>query len=204
MISTVLALIAVTGPVQEPIDFQLGWKQGDKFAYTVSFNNGEISGKGRLDITVTKADAKGFTMSWPTVDMSGDMPDLKAGSLQIDKHGRVTSQGNLPFGGYVMTQMTLPEKPTVLGGSFKYNTNIVGAKLELNGKLAKIGETKGRVAHFSFEGTMHTPDGVDLNVKISSVFDMVRGIFTSSVFEFVDIGIAVSLKLVEKGKAVSS
>ena len=199
MISTVLALIAVTGPVQEPIDFQLGWKQGNKLAYTVSMNNGEIFGKVRLDITVTKADAKGFTISWPAVDISGDIPDLKAGSLQIDKHGRVTSQGNLPFGGYVMTQMTLPEKPIALGGSFKVNTNILGAKLELTGTLAKIDESKGRVAHFSYEGTGYTPNGIDWQIKISSVFDLDRGIFISSLFDMVDYGMTFSLKLVDKG-----
>ena len=202
MISTVLALLAMTGPVQEPIDFQLGWKQGDKFAYTLLSTEGVgTSDKGRFDFTVTKADAKGFTISWPTAEMSGGAPDLRAGTLQLDKHGRVTSQGTLPFGGYFMTQMTLPEKPIALGGSFKYNTNLLGVKLDLNGKLAKIDETKGRVAHFSYEGTARSPDGIDLRIKISSVFDMVRGVFTSSVFEFVDIEKSIGFKLVENGKA---
>ena len=199
MISTILAITAVTGTIQEPIDFQLGWKQGDKFAYTLLSTEGVgTSDKGRFDFTVTKADAKGFTISWPTAEMSGGAPDLRAGTLQLDKHGRVTSQGTLPFAGYFMTQMTLPEKPIALGGSFKYNTNLLGVKLNLNGKLAKIDETKGRVAHFSYEGTLHAPNGIDWKIEVSSVFDMVRGVFTSSVYEMVDYGASFSLKLVDK------
>ena len=212
MISTVLALIAVTGPVQEPIDFQLGWKQGDKFAYILSAKGGELSDQGRLNITVTKADAKGFTISWPTVDMSGYSEDLAAGTIQLDKHGLVTSKSTTLHALMIMVQMTLPGKPIALGGSFKVNATALEeddataleVKLEMTGKLAKIDETKGRVAHFSFEGTMQSPDGVDLKIKISSVFDMVRGIFTSSVFEWVDYGTSFTLKLVEKGEAVSS
>ena len=204
MLSTVLALIAVTGPVQEPIDFQLGWKQGDKLAYTLSADRAEMSEKGRFEITVTRADAKGFTISWPTVDMGGDVPDIRAGTLQLDKRGRLTSKGTSIGASLYIIQMTLPEKPIALGGSFMLNTNILEARLQLSGKLAKIDETKGRVAHFNYEGTMHTPDGLDLKIKISSVFDMVRGVFTSSVFEYVDLEMTLGLKLVENGKAVSS
>ena len=70
--------------------------------------------------------------------------------------------------------------------------------------MQRFDETKGRVAHFSYDGTMHTPQGLDLKIKISSVFDMVRGVFINSVFEYVDLEMTLGLKLVEKGKAVSS
>ncbi|MCH7489400.1 MAG: hypothetical protein IID05_01780 [Gemmatimonadetes bacterium] len=104
----------------------------------------------------------------------------------------------MPLAAPLMIQMTLPEKPIALGDSFKFNTNVLGSKLELNGKLAKIDETKGRVAHFSYEGTLHAPNGIDWKIEVSSVFDMVRGIFTSSVYEMVDYGASFSLKLVDK------
>ena len=53
-----LACVAILGsPVQDRIDFQLGWKLGDKFTYVVGMKNPYYDSDGLMTITVTKAPA---------------------------------------------------------------------------------------------------------------------------------------------------
>ena len=200
MISTVLAFIAVIGPAQEPIDFQLGWKQGDKFTYTVvmKVKGGDQSIQGKMEITVAKAGGSGFTVSWPEITFARQSRPLAAGSVQLNRHGRVISGGTLPEASSHFGQMPLPERPVAVGDEFKVKYTRDRLKFDLTGKLDKIDEKIGRLAHFSFSGTMLTPAFGAMPIKLRTVFDITRGVFVSSELDIGDDGLQQIIKLVEK------
>lgn len=199
-----IAFIAAAGPVQEPIDFQLGWKQGEKLAYAVVINiedgdeNGDVKIKGMMEITVTKAGGNGFTVSWPEITFAGQSRPYAAGTLQLNRYGRVVSKGALTDVSSHFGQMPLPEKPVAVGDEFKVKYTRDRLVFDLVGKLDKIDETKGRLAHFSFTGRMQTPAFGDMQVELRTVFDVARGRFISSELDVVKYKIQQILTLVEK------
>ena len=198
MITAVLALIAVTGSVQEPIEFKLGWKQGDKFAYTIGHKGSSSNLETRLNLTVSKADEIGVTLEWPSAKMTNG-PTLAAGSVMMNRHGRITTKGSVTDASGHLMMLILPEKPVAVGDEFKVTFTLYRTTFDMTGKLVKIVESKGRVAHFSFEGVFRT-GGVGLKFKQNSVFDMTREIFTSAEFFTETSGLTHKryLKLIEK------
>ena len=198
MLSIVLALAVIGGPSQEPIDFQLGWKQGDKFTYTFGIKGQGFTSEAKANFTVTKTDEKALTVSWPFTSVAQG-EDIAAGSLQLTRHGRVLNQrnnidGELQF----FLWMLLPEKPVSVGDEFKVTLFYVGSQYDWSGKLEKIDETKGRLAHFSIEGKFNF-GGQLTDIKLSSVFDMDRGLFASGEILFEKYKVTSSFKLVNKG-----
>ena len=158
---------------------------------------GGFESQGRMDITVTKADEKGLTVSWPSAEVPHGQP-IVAGSVQMNRHGRLITKGTVPESGVNLIMMMLPDKPVAVGEEFKVVISVNNLRFDLSGKLVKIDETQGLLAHFSFEGKFHT-DGRVTNVKQNSVFDMARGLFTSGEMVIETGDIKRYFKLVEKG-----
>ncbi|MCH7904537.1 MAG: hypothetical protein IH944_08225 [Armatimonadetes bacterium] len=193
---TALACVAILGSsVQDKIDFQLGWKLGDKFTYIVGMKTRSYDGDGLMTITVTKADEKAFTVTWAEVAFSGDTSPLPAGSSSISKRGRLIGKSTGAVNLF-LAQMHLPEEAVKVGEEFKVAYAFSDARIDLRGKLEKIDERKGKVAHFTFEGALTIPFVGASELKQQSVFNITRGLLVSSEWDMEGVG-NISLKLVE-------
>ena len=195
---TALALAAILStPVQDKIDFQLGWKKGDKFDYSVGMKSPGGKAEGRLKLTVATVDEKIMKVTWPEITYSSGMSPHAAGSQTMNNRGRLTGKEKMADAAMYLVQMSLPDKPVAIGDDFKVAYAFGDSKVDLTGTFVRIDETKGKVAHFTLAGSMATPDGGTIKIKLESTFDIVRGIFLSSEMVMTDFGMQFFLTLVE-------
>lgn len=196
MVGAMLVLLGTFGAAQEPIDFQLGWKKGDRLEYVVGVVSPFGNGEGRMVITVDSADEKGFTVSWPQITFSGSMKPHAAGSCWISKRGRLNVKATMPDACSFLFLMMLPEKPVAVGAPLKVAWITPGGNLDMNGKVEKLEDAKTQVVVFTMEGTA---EGASPSpIKHRSVFDVGRGVFRSADFEQVKFGVHFYLRLPEK------
>jgi hypothetical protein len=172
-----IGVVAFVFAVQEPVDFTLGWKKGDKLTYTVGFRFTKEH-TGPMTITVTDATDAGFTVSWPEIAFSGGMKSHPAGTAKLSRHGWIDPKSPLSPGTGFIVPMTLPDKAIKVGDSYKLTIpGGAGANsIEVTGKFEKVSTEKGRLAHLKSVGTMRNPDGSVLDVEMATVFDLDRRI----------------------------
>ncbi len=180
MTTAVLTSLVLQGAVQTPIDFQIALKKGDRITYAVGMKTPSGKAEGRMELTVTAADDKALTVSWPEITYTRNMRPHAAGSYVMSRRGRLIGKDKVPDASLFLLQMSLPDKPVAVGEPFKIEYALGDSSVSLTGKLEKVDETKGKLAYFALAGTMKTPDGGSQEIKQRSVFDMVRGAFRSS------------------------
>lgn len=199
MVGTMLLLLGTLTPIQEPIDFQLGWKKGDRLEYVVGTVSPFGTSEGRMVITVDSVDEKGFTVSWPEITFSGGMRAHPASSCWISKKGRLDVKGRMPDACLFLFQMALPEKPVAIGAPFKMAWTTPGGNLDMSGKVENVKDAKGQVVAFVLDGTAAYPGGTSATIKLKSVFDVGRRVFRSAEFEQVNVKVRFHFKMPEKG-----
>ena len=206
---TALALAAILGsPVQDKIDFQLGWKQGDKITYTVS-TNAPLFGTnatGELVLTVTKVDDKGSTVSASRVEFTSSrnlpMRPIEAGTLRFSKKGRILLEqvGVTSNAAVFFMFLTLPEEAIEVGDAFKVSMNMGGSSAVFDGKFVSLGGSSKSLASFESEGTFVGPGDIKTTVNLKTTFDIANGTFVSCVATFQGGSIVHSFKLKEPAK----
>ena len=206
MLSTVLSLIALTGTVQKPIDFQLGWKKGDKFTYYVSTGNSQRSMvDSSVELSVTGEDEKGFTVSTSRIEFTETrgfpMRPIPAGTMTFSQRGKLTSaSGSTAQGGsagvYFMF-VALPEKAVSVGDEFQVSMQLDGVKAEFSGKFVSLEGPKKNLAKFEFSGQFTDADGNKAPITLKTTFDTDRKIYVSHSASWHGGGIVHSFKLKE-------
>ena len=210
MINAVLALVSVSGPVQEPIDFRLGWKKGDKLTYTVGFGGGdtEFVLSGDVVLSVLSENEKGFTVGSSRIEYKGDtkipMRPVPAGTITFSYKGRVTEgpgkSGRGGSAGMHFVYAVLPSKPVSVGDKFLVSVNYNNTRAELEGTFVSLDGAERTLAKFELTGRITDAAGKSLPLTVKSAFDTKRKIFVSHSDSLNEGKIIRSFKLKEPPK----
>lgn len=164
----------------EPLALSLGWKKGQVLKYSISAKTFFGDSDGTLVLTVSAADEKSVSVTWPTVDMSGNMRDIPAGSQKLSRFGYLL--GTEGQASMYMIPMCLPEKPVAPGGNYVVKYAAGDGTFEVKGTFTKLDTVKGRIAHLATEGTFKSASS-EAPMKTSANFDVDRGLFLSGQLE---------------------
>ena len=187
---TALAFAAILGsPVQDKIDFQLGWKKGDKLTYSVGMGDRKktVIISGVVVLSVLSENEKGFTVGSSRIEYEGEsnlpLPPTPAGTIQISHKGRVTEgpgkSGRGGSAGMYFVYAVLPSKPVSVGDKFLVSVNHHGMQSELEGTFVSLDGAERTLAKFEFTGQLTDAGGTKFPLTVKSTFDTKRKIFVS-------------------------
>lgn len=190
------ALIAVAA-IQTPVEFKLPWAKGQTFTYEVGVDSPFGKATGTWQLTVSAADEKTLTITWPEVKMTGNMRPMPAGTQKLTKQGVIS--GPLADASMYFIPMHLPEKAAKPSDTYTTKFALPNGTVELTGTFAKL---DGAKAHFSAKGKMNI-EGQAIDALTESVYDTARGVFLSGKFSMPATNTTFTLALVEKRAAMT-
>lgn len=194
MITTLLALAAVSGIVQEPIDFRLGWKIGDQLTYTLGIGDEDMQFmiSGDVVLTVLSENEKGFTVGATRTEFKVDINykgvvnypfrPLPAGTITFSHKAGVIEKPNKNSRdvGVEMSfvHAVLPSKPVSVGDKFSVSLNYYNSRVELEGTFVSL-DAERNLAKFEFTGQVTFSNGPVMQLTNQLTFDTKRKIFVS-------------------------
>lgn len=202
MLTAIIVSAILSGPVADPVDFQLKYKKGDKFAYVHRMQSsfGDIDGKGDVVMTVTEAANRRFKFSHPTITYKttgkGTIQDMAAGTVYLTGKGHYigvkmgdTAPALFPF-------CALPPEPISVGESYTADVKMPeGMVVKLKGKFLRLSGPSQNLASLALDGEMVQGSQSAGKINVSITFDVQKGIYVLIVANIMDGLSIVTLKL---------
>lgn len=200
MLTTLIAASLMV--IAPPVDFQLKYKKGEKFAYVHQLQSPfmDLNAVGDVVLTVTEAANRRVKLSHPIIKYTttgkSKAPTMAAGTVHLTSKGHYigvkmgdTAPALFPF-------CPLPLEPISVGESFTADVKMPdGIVVKFKGKFHRLSGPSQNLASLVLDGEMVQGSKTPVKVDVSITFDVQRGIYVLIVANIMNGMSIATLKL---------
>lgn len=200
MLSTLIAATALA--IAPPVDFQLKYKVGEKFAFVHRMQSSfaDLDATGEVVLTVTEAANGRFKFSHPAINYRStgkiNPSPMTAGTVHLTGKGHYigvkmgdTAPALFPF-------CPLPPEPISVGESYTADVKMPdGIVVKFKGKFQRLSGPSKNLASLVLDGDMMQGSQSRAKVNVSITFDVQKGIYVLIVANMMEGLSIATLKL---------